>query len=59
MVAMGILVALGFAADLRRMMATSFLPRLRDFDLTSLELLVAWVVLGLLLFRWSARRPLT
>jgi APA family basic amino acid/polyamine antiporter len=56
-VAMGILLALGFEGDLRRMTETELLPRLRDFDLTSLELLVVWVALGLLLFRWSARRP--
>ncbi len=58
-VAMGILVALRFDGDLRRMFETSFLTRLREFDLTSLELLVVWVALGLLLFRWSGRRQAT
>jgi amino acid transporter len=57
--ALAILVALNFEGDLRHMLTTSFVSRLREFDLTSLELLVAWVALGLLLFRWSGQRPNT
>jgi len=57
--AMAVLVALVFEGDLQRMLAAALLPRILDFDLTSLELLVVWVVIGLLLFRWSARNPVT
>jgi len=57
--ALGILVVLNFEGDLRRMLATSLVGRMQEFDLTSLELLLVWVALGLLLFRWSGRRPNT
>ncbi len=57
--ALGILVVLNFEGDLRHMLVTSFVGRLQEFDLTSLELLLAWVALGLLLFRWSGQRQNT
>ena len=52
-------MVLNFEGDLRRMLATSLVGRMQEFDLTSLELLLVWVALGLLLFRWSGRRPNT
>ena len=54
--ALGALVALSLGGDVRRMQEASFASRLRELDLTSLELLVVWAVLGAVLFRWS-RRP--
>lgn len=55
--AMASIVAIQFRGDVRHMLATSFARRLEAFDLTSLELLVAWVAVGLALFRWRDRRP--
>ena len=54
--AMGSIVAIQFGGDVRRMRGTSFARRLEVFDLTSLELLVAWVAVGLVLLWWRDRR---
>lgn len=49
------LVGLRFRGDLERMGSVPIGERLQDFDFTSLELLLAWVVLGLILHGWYAR----
>jgi amino acid transporter len=56
--AMGSIVAIQFGGDVRRILGTSFARRLEAFDLTSLESLLAWVAVGLVLFRWRDRTPL-
>ncbi len=57
-VALCALVAVSFGADLRRMVETPLVERLRALDLTSLELICGWVLLGLVLSHWSRRaRP--
>jgi hypothetical protein len=43
-------VALQFDQDLERMRATSFGARLASLDLTSLELLAAWALIGLAVY---------
>lgn len=54
--ALGGVVAVQFAGDLATILHTPFTERLRTLHLTSLELLVAWVLLGLLLHRWMTKR---
>jgi hypothetical protein len=54
---MGSIVAIQFGGDVRRMLGTSFARRLESFDLTSLELVLAWVIVGLVLFQWRDRPP--
>lgn len=53
------LVGLRFKGDLERMTSMPLAERAGNLDFTSLELLVAWVVLGLLLHRWYKRASRT
>jgi APA family basic amino acid/polyamine antiporter len=52
------LIALRFSGDLARILETPLGERWKILDLTSLELILVWVVVGLLLARWSTRRRL-
>jgi len=54
--ALSLLVGMQFFGDLRRMIDTPALPRLTALDLTSLELLLVWLGLGLILYAGSRRR---
>lgn len=56
-VALGLLVALQFREDVRVLAGTSLVGRLGRLEPTSLELLVGWVALGLVLFRRRRAPP--
>ena len=53
--ALGTLVFLRFSMDLQLMSEKPMAERLGQFELTSLELIVGWVLLGLGLFQWMHR----
>jgi APA family basic amino acid/polyamine antiporter len=55
-VTLAALVCLRLSGDVRIMFETPLASRLANLDFTSLELLITWVALGLLVFRWSAGR---
>ncbi len=52
---MGGLLCLQFGLDLQHMLATSLPARLRALDLTSLELCVVWVLLGMVVYSGARR----
>lgn len=54
--ALGLLVGLSFAGDLKRIVDAPFVSRVLLLDLTSLELVVGWILLGLLMLRLRTRR---
>ena len=54
--ALGGIVAVQFAGDLATILHTPLRERLLTLHFTSLELLVAWVLLGLLVHRWMTKR---
>ncbi len=52
---MGGIASLQFAQDLGRIRASSWPARMRALDLTSLELFVSWVLIGLLVYSGAGR----
>ncbi|MFT5052561.1 MAG: APA family basic amino acid/polyamine antiporter [Chlamydiales bacterium] len=54
--ALTLLVGLSFGADLRRMRESPLIERVLVLDLTSLELILAWVLMGLALLQLKLRR---
>ncbi len=55
-IALGAMLLIQFSGDVARLADEPWAPRMARLDLTSLELLAAWVLVGLLLFRGGRRQ---